>query len=310
MSEPKDPLEWSTVADSNKPALTPRTSGMAIASLVLGLMSLLICLTGLPAVILGALGLGKISGSRGAVSGKGMAITGIVTGTIGTLVMPVLLLLPAVQAAREAARRSQCTNNLKQISIALMNYESVNGCFPPGFSPDEQGTPRTSWRVSILPFLEQQAVFAAYNFDVAWDHSSNNTAINARISTYVCPSEPTRAGEELHTHYQMITGPGTMFDPARRAVTSFGDITDGSSNTLFIVESRQSVHWASPQDIVIDTTNPAGTPSPAPGSSHPGGYNAAMVDGSIRFLKDSVAPDVLRAMMSIRGGEILPMGEL
>ena len=116
--------------------VAPRTSGKAIASLVLGICSFLCTIfTGIPAIILGTLGLGDIKQSRGAVGGKGMAITGIVLGsffsTFGLLGMLIALLLPAVQAAREAARRAQCVNNLKQIGLAMHNYASAHSVLPP-----------------------------------------------------------------------------------------------------------------------------------------------------------------------------------
>lgn len=175
MSRPADPL--GDVSEQKK--WPTRTSGTAIAGLVLGLLSFCLSVfTGIPAIILGALSLRAIKRSGGRVSGKGMAIAGIVTGSIGVLLLPALI-VPAVIGAREAARRALCANNLHQIALAIMNYESSNGCFPPAFSPDEHGNPRCSWRVSILPFMETSAVYSSYNFSVAWDHPSNSTAISS-----------------------------------------------------------------------------------------------------------------------------------
>ena len=124
---------------------------MAITSLVLGVGSFFCWIfTGLPAIILGALSLRKIYRSNGQLKGEGLAIGGIVCGGITTVfIAPIMiaLLLPAVQAAREAARRNQSMNNLKQISLGMLNYADSKGTLPaPG-----GGNSQLSWRVHILP---------------------------------------------------------------------------------------------------------------------------------------------------------------
>jgi hypothetical protein len=93
--------------------------------------------------------------------------------TIGIL---VALLLPAVQAAREAARRTQSTNNLKQLILGLLNYESANGHFPPHASYSPDGKPLLSWRVHILPYLEEQALYSQFRLDEPWDSEHNQSA--------------------------------------------------------------------------------------------------------------------------------------
>src|SRR5262245_57291090 len=128
-------------------APTPRTSGKAIWSLVLGILSFgCMFLTGFPAVILGILGIRDVSRSNGRVTGSGLAIGGIITGAIGSLlctggVVPLLigLLLPAVQKVRESAATQSSSNNMKQIAMAMFNYESVNGRFPPAALPTKDG---------------------------------------------------------------------------------------------------------------------------------------------------------------------------
>src|SRR5687768_7970803 len=108
----------------------------------------------------------------------------VVIAIIGIL---VALLLPAVQSAREAARRGQCSNNLKQVSLALINYETQRRTFPPGgdFGFKKSGT----WAAMVLPMLEQQAVYDKFNFSVpVWD-AQNVVAVQAIIPTYICPSD-------------------------------------------------------------------------------------------------------------------------
>lgn len=120
----------------------------------------------------------------------------VVIAIIGILVG---LLLPAVQAAREAARRMQCGNNLKQIGIAMHNYADVNKRFPPGNITDGNccSTPSfTVWSVSILPYLEQSGLFSRYNASLAIEDPANSFLRQTRMPTYNCPSDPV-AGQLL-----------------------------------------------------------------------------------------------------------------
>jgi prepilin-type N-terminal cleavage/methylation domain-containing protein/prepilin-type processing-associated H-X9-DG protein len=117
---------------------------------------------------------------------------------IAIIAVLIALLLPAVQAAREAARRSQCTNNLKQIGLGVMNYESGNGCFPPG----EKGCCWGTWGIFILPYIEQSQLYNAWNtvgnnsstsvYDGNWRYNGacNSTVSHTLISSYTCPSDP------------------------------------------------------------------------------------------------------------------------
>jgi hypothetical protein len=302
MSRHADPL--GDVSEQKK--WPRRTSGSAIASLVLGLLSFCVSMvTGIPAIILGALSLRAIKRSGGRVSGKGMAIAGIITGSIGVLLLPAVI-VPAVLVAREAARRAQCANNLHQIALAMMYYESANGCFPPAFSPDEYGNPRCSWRVSILPFLDTSPLYNSYNFSVAWDHLSNSTAINSRVYVYSCPSEPIEPGKENFTNFLMVTGPGTFYDSERGAITLLSNIRDGTSSTISVVQSSREVHWASPDDLVVDVKRPLNLADFK--NSHPGGFQAMFLDGSIRFIKLSTPETRIRTLLSIAGDEEIPQG--
>jgi hypothetical protein len=148
------------------------TSGKAIVSLALGALFFFACLSGVPAILLGRQALSDIRTSKGRLKGKGMAVAGIVLGVIGCLVT-VSLLLPAVRSAREAARRAQCTNNLKQIGLAFHNYHESNGSLPPAAITDRNGKPLLSWRVAILPYLESSPLHSKFHLDEAWDSLHN-----------------------------------------------------------------------------------------------------------------------------------------
>ena len=204
------------------------TSGKAIASLILGVCSFVcIVFTGVPAIVLGCLGLNDINRSRGRIKGSGLAVAGIVTGGIGSSLMAVAiliaLLLPAVQAAREAARRAQCVNNLKQIGLAMHNYLSAENFFPPAAITDAKGRPLLSWRVAILPYIEQGSLYSQFHLDEPWDSDHNLALVSRMPRTYACPSNPQLGTGK--TSYQVVVGKKTIFGADNRP-TRISDITD------------------------------------------------------------------------------------
>ena len=218
---------------------------------------------------------------------------------------PVLiaLLLPAVQSAREAARRAQCVNNLKQIALAFHNYADLKDGFPATAITGPGGKPLLSWRVAILPYIEQQALYQKFKLDEPWDSPHNRELIKYMPQVYACPSR-NLAAEPGMTCYRSFAGKDALLDPSRPR--PLAQITDGLSSTLMVVEAKQAVTWTKPDELPFDG-NPD-VPVPAPlygaGSFHPGGFNAAFADGSIRFLKQSIRLDVLRALITREGGEV------
>src|SRR5262245_55260474 len=119
----------------------------------------------------------------------------VVIAIIGVL---VALLLPAVQAAREAARRTQCTNNIRQLGLAVHNFHDVNLVFPASqdqWINSKGATIGCSWHTRVLPFIEQQAIYQQYNFDAAWDDAATNAKpftgiISTKIKGFLCPTAP------------------------------------------------------------------------------------------------------------------------
>ncbi len=110
---------------------------------------------------------------------------------IAIIAMLVTLLLPAVQAAREAARRSQCQNNLKQLSLGVINYESATGHYPESITPGPccETLSYESWTIVILPFMEEQALYDQYNLLVTNGHPDNEFVRNQLVATHICPSD-------------------------------------------------------------------------------------------------------------------------
>lgn len=212
------------------------------------------------------------------------------------------LLLPAVQAAREAARRDQCTNNLRQVGLAMHNYHDVYGSFPPAYIADEDGKPMHSWRVLILPFLEQKPLYDRYRFDEPWDGPNNRLLAGSMPTVFRCPSE--QAAAPGVTSYAVVSGPGTVFDGPQS--TAFSAINDGTSYTLLAVEFAGSdIHWMEPRDLdASQLTAVVNAPDGVNISSeHPGGANAVFADGHVQFLSSSIDPQTLHDLTTISGGE-------
>ena len=277
------------------------TSGMAVASLICGIASFCLSfITAVPGLILGIISLSQISSSNGRLGGRGMAITGIICSVMGTVVIPIVgiliaLLLPALQAAREAARRNTSAANMKNVALALHIHHDVHGTFPAAVDQSE-GAP-VSWRTKILPHLEQSSLYEQYDQSQAWDSAANQPATDMVIPVYVSPSY---AGAEMNiSSYLALSGEGTIFPPGKKM--KFRDMADGTSTTLMFVEAddEYAVPWASPQDIDYDPANPM----KGFGNHRPGIFMAAFGDGDVQTFSNDIDPDVLRAMISRAGDD-------
>ena len=219
----------------------------------------------------------------------------------------VALLLPAVQAAREAARRMQCSNKIHQIGIAFHNFHDVYQMFPPLYSVDEDGKPLHSWRVHILPFIEQTALYQQIRLDEPWDSEYNKQFHEIIIDAYRCPSNGHIKGK-ANCNYSVIAG--ESFAPAKKAnsnlgPTGFHSISDGSSNTIAIIEVREPFCWMDPTaDVTLEELEKGiNAKDGRAGSFHPSGYNVGFVDGSVRFIANTIDLKVLRALATRAGGE-------
>jgi prepilin-type processing-associated H-X9-DG protein len=213
-------------------------------------------------------------------------------GNLGASTMPVLvgLLVPAVQKVREAAQRVSSTNNMKQIGIAMHNYaDTYRGTFPPAYRVGKDGKPLLSWRVLILPYLEQQALYNEFHLDEPWDSPHNMKLMERMPKIYRSPASGARPGM---TNYLTVRGRDTAFTGAKGV--GFAEITDGLSYTIMVVEAsdRKAVPWTKPDDFPYDERNPldglVGLTA--------GGFNALFCDGSVRFISAAVDPKVLRYM--------------
>ncbi len=211
-------------------------------------------------------------------------------------------LLPAAQSARQTAHQNQCASNLRQIATAVFSYRQRYDTFPPPYIADKDGRPKHSWRVLILPFLGQRALYDRYNFDQPWDGPDNLALMDMTPPVYRCPAAPDAASPQ--TSYVMLVGPdsfSSVTGPRR-----LGEFRDGAVNTIMLVESVDSgIIWTQPRDFDVGQM-PLQINAPAGGgisSPHPGGAHAAMCDGSVRLLSEWTLPEEVRAMTTVSGGE-------
>jgi prepilin-type N-terminal cleavage/methylation domain-containing protein len=211
----------------------------------------------------------------------------------------IALLLPNVRTGRGAARRNHCQNNLKSIALALSAYEEEHGTLPPAYTVDEQGNQLHSWRTLILPYMEQAALYKTIDLAKPWDDPVNDKARDTIVEAYQCPSSP-KLNEV--TNYLAVVGPDCAFTGSEPRKIS--DAKDGPENTIMLIEvsPEHAVPWMSPEDI-----DPNGILSMIPDDemNHPGVILATYLDCSTRSIDQGIDPDILRALLTIAGGEKL-----
>ena len=209
----------------------------------------------------------------------------------------VALLLPATRRGGDAARRTQCKNNLKQIALALHNYESKYHALPPAYTVDAAGKPLHSWRTLILPWVEQLDLYNMIDLSKPWDDPANAEALKTVPYVYRCPSVALPPG---FTSYLGIVGSNACFHPT--APRAFSEMTDGTTDTLMVFEvaQEQAVHWMAPQDASEEMVLNFGKDGKL---NHTGGTEAALADGRVLFLSENLDTETLRALISIAGND-------
>jgi hypothetical protein len=212
----------------------------------------------------------------------------------------ISLLQPAVEAARTAARRSQSANNLKQIGLAMHNYHDVYKSFPPAAVRDKDGKALLSWRVLILPFVEQNALYKEFHLDEPWDSAHNKPLLAKMPATYRSPMS--KLVEKNRTNYVVPIGPGSVFANPKGA--SMRDITDGTSNTIMTLEvdDTHAVPWTKPEDLAYDAKEPL----KGLGNLYDGGFDTGFCDGSVRFISKSIDLETLRLLITAADSKPIP----
>ena len=204
---------------------------------------------------------------------------------------------------------------MRQIAMAIQLYEQEHGCFPPAYVADENGRPMHSWRVLILPYIEEHALYQAYKFDEPWDGPNNRRL--ARMTPALLTSCPSWDGDSWSgtACYVAVVGPDTMWPGAGSRES--GEIMDEPANTLMLVEAPDAgIHWIEPRDLTVEQlTEIAGRGvggrgnDPHKSDSYywwTAGWHAVFADGHVEFLNDRIPPDVLRAATTAAGGEDTP----
>jgi len=222
-----------------------------------------------------------------------------------SMVLPESANLPAVAVAlkrtmmgEDVSSRQVSQNNLKQIMLAMHNYHDAMGAFPPAAIFDKKGTPLLSWRVLLLPYLDQNNLYQQFKLDEPWDSEHNKKLIAKMPVVYRQPGV-TKADEYV-THYQVFTGGGALFDFINGV--KIQDITDGTSNTIGVVEAAAGVPWSQPIDLSYDPAKPL----PKLGRFHRKSTLVSMCDGSVRLISDKVPEAVWRLLITPSDGMVVP----
>ena len=287
------------------------TNKLAIMSLVMSLAGF-VCLPmlgGIIGAVLGIMAMASIS-SRPQQAGRGLAIAGIVLGAVNAILggplLLLALLLPAISKVREAADRMQDANNLKQIGLALHNYDMDLTRLPPPAITSPDGKPLLSWRVAILPYIEQEALYKQFRLDEPWDSPHNIQLLDKMPKTYESPHRPPE--QPGYTYYQAFVGENTGFDPKEKMTILRLASEDGTGNTILIAEAARGVPWTKPEDLPFDPR--PGSPLPALGGPQSQGFNVLFGDGSVRYFMKTIDPETLRLLIDRRDGQAINMDKI
>jgi hypothetical protein len=211
------------------------------------------------------------------------------------LVKPVVALFLKPQAA---SARLRSANNLKQIALALHNYHDTYGVFPAAAICDKKGKPLLSWRVAILPYIEQDNLYKQFHLDEPWDSEHNKPLSETVVKVFELPyGEPKRG----YTNYRVFVGNGAVFDMVQGSKIS--SITDGTSNTLMVFEGAEATPWAKPDEIEFDPKKPM--------LKHLRFQDGkvcqmALCDGSVRAVPNTLKEDILRLLIQKDDGMPIP----
>ncbi|MBA4062705.1 MAG: hypothetical protein C0501_03185 [Isosphaera sp.] len=204
----------------------------------------------------------------------------------------------ARKEAQTAAAVNRSANNLRQIALAYHNYHDVHGAGPPAAVCDKDGKPILSWRVLILPYIEQEELYKEFKLDEPWDSDHNKKLLGKMPPVYAIPGQTKPGGTD--THYRVFVGNGAGWDWVKGQ--QLQQIRDGTSNTWMCVTAADAVPWTKPDELAFD---PDKDMAKLVGAVVNGRAQVAMFDGSVRSLKKVPAKDVVKALVTRDGGEVI-----
>lgn len=219
------------------------------------------------------------------------------------------LIKPAVVSARGAAARIQSTNNLKQIMLAMHNYHDVHRHFPAAYGMKKDGTKLLSWRVYLLPYLEQQPLYEQFHLDEPWDSEHNKKLIDKMPRLLASPTLPEELVKKGMSNYVGPVGEGTIFEGSE--ATPLQKVRDGTSNTIAVLEAdaEHAVVWTKPDDLKIDWKAPK-TGLELWKSNNNSMFLAAFCDGSIHALSDKIDAVMLKRLLQMSDGEPVDFSQI
>ena len=225
----------------------------------------------------------------------------VVTADVSLKADPVLAkpIVTLFLRPQTASARQRSANNLKQIGLAMHRYLDNNGVFPAAAIVDKKGKPLLSWRVAILPYIEQDNLYKQFHLDEPWDSEHNKKFIKTMPKIYALPyTDGAKPGE---TNYRVFVGNGSVFDMVQGCKIS--EITDGTSNTIFAFEGAESTPWTKPDEIEFDPKKPMIKHLRFQDNS---ACNLLFCDGSVRTVSSKLSEEILRLLIQKDDGMVIP----